>query len=217
MAILDCYECGGQVSDRAEFCPHCGAPVESSEDQFIDKQSDMSKDSPPPVFSQNCSDGTLVISRSLFEPFLLFFVIQMIVLSGIYGLLQGSFALFLVVSLGGLIIAAFPHARPVLAILIAWLMADLSFRLSLYHLELSPGMIYTIFGIVFFLLLVNNLLSCFCHLTVARESDLIAWTGGLLAFFLVLVGLLIMFFPDYHPGSLLDRHLDSLQESEIVD
>ncbi len=26
MAILECRECGQQVSDTAEFCPHCGAP-----------------------------------------------------------------------------------------------------------------------------------------------------------------------------------------------
>ena len=27
MAIIKCTECGGTVSDKAEICPHCGAPV----------------------------------------------------------------------------------------------------------------------------------------------------------------------------------------------
>lgn len=27
MAVIKCVECGGNVSDKAETCPHCGAPV----------------------------------------------------------------------------------------------------------------------------------------------------------------------------------------------
>ena len=27
MALIDCLECGGRVSDKAPGCPHCGAPV----------------------------------------------------------------------------------------------------------------------------------------------------------------------------------------------
>lgn len=27
MAIITCAECGGKVSDKADTCPHCGAPV----------------------------------------------------------------------------------------------------------------------------------------------------------------------------------------------
>lgn len=27
MALIKCYECGSQISDRATSCPHCGAPV----------------------------------------------------------------------------------------------------------------------------------------------------------------------------------------------
>jgi uncharacterized OB-fold protein len=26
MALIKCHECGGQVSDYAHACPHCGAP-----------------------------------------------------------------------------------------------------------------------------------------------------------------------------------------------
>jgi len=31
MALIKCEECGKEVSDKAETCPHCGAPVESGE------------------------------------------------------------------------------------------------------------------------------------------------------------------------------------------
>ena len=27
MALIQCHECRGQVSDHARTCPHCGAPV----------------------------------------------------------------------------------------------------------------------------------------------------------------------------------------------
>jgi len=27
MALIECHECSGQVSDHARTCPHCGAPV----------------------------------------------------------------------------------------------------------------------------------------------------------------------------------------------
>jgi uncharacterized membrane protein YvbJ len=27
MALIECHECGGQVSDHARTCPKCGAPV----------------------------------------------------------------------------------------------------------------------------------------------------------------------------------------------
>ena len=27
MSLLACEECGGKVSSKAGFCPHCGAPV----------------------------------------------------------------------------------------------------------------------------------------------------------------------------------------------
>jgi len=27
MALIQCHECSGQVSDHARTCPHCGVPV----------------------------------------------------------------------------------------------------------------------------------------------------------------------------------------------
>jgi len=32
MALIICYECGKEVSNKAYTCPHCGAPVEITED-----------------------------------------------------------------------------------------------------------------------------------------------------------------------------------------
>ena len=26
MALIVCPECGGKLSDKAEYCPHCGCP-----------------------------------------------------------------------------------------------------------------------------------------------------------------------------------------------
>ena len=31
MALTECAECGGKVSDKAASCPHCGAPVQLDE------------------------------------------------------------------------------------------------------------------------------------------------------------------------------------------
>lgn len=30
MAIIKCSECGGQISNKASMCPHCGNPIDSS-------------------------------------------------------------------------------------------------------------------------------------------------------------------------------------------
>ena len=32
MALLKCEDCGGEVSSRAQSCPHCGAPIESPQE-----------------------------------------------------------------------------------------------------------------------------------------------------------------------------------------
>lgn len=35
MALVKCVECGGQVSDRADECPHCGAPTSMSVEERV--------------------------------------------------------------------------------------------------------------------------------------------------------------------------------------
>ena len=36
MALIECDECGGQVSTRAQACPNCGAPVETKDNRIIE-------------------------------------------------------------------------------------------------------------------------------------------------------------------------------------
>ena len=31
MALIDCRECGKEISDKARTCPHCGCPSEEQE------------------------------------------------------------------------------------------------------------------------------------------------------------------------------------------
>lgn len=39
MALINCYECGKEISDQATACPHCGAPVKKNiKEQIDDKQ-----------------------------------------------------------------------------------------------------------------------------------------------------------------------------------
>jgi hypothetical protein len=33
--LVECTECGGEVSDRAISCPHCGIPIREPEDQVL--------------------------------------------------------------------------------------------------------------------------------------------------------------------------------------
>ena len=35
MALVQCVECGGKVSDRADECPHCGAPTSLSVEERV--------------------------------------------------------------------------------------------------------------------------------------------------------------------------------------
>lgn len=39
MALIKCYECGREISDRAQSCPGCGFPVETK----MNKESDIPK------------------------------------------------------------------------------------------------------------------------------------------------------------------------------
>uniref|UniRef100_A0AAU8B5B5 Zinc-ribbon domain-containing protein n=1 Tax=Dulem virus 39 TaxID=3145757 RepID=A0AAU8B5B5_9CAUD len=38
MAIIKCHECGGEMSDEADFCPNCGAKLKKKDanNKFID-------------------------------------------------------------------------------------------------------------------------------------------------------------------------------------
>lgn len=62
MALIKCSECGGMVSDKAEVCPHCGAPIkheeqinESQSDQVVETAANVAGDKKEPI---NLSQGT---------------------------------------------------------------------------------------------------------------------------------------------------------------
>lgn len=62
MALIKCSECGGMVSDKAEVCPHCGAPIkheeqinESQPDQAVETAANVAEDKKEPI---NLSQGT---------------------------------------------------------------------------------------------------------------------------------------------------------------
>ena len=57
MALLQCSECAGMVSDKAPSCPHCGAPIEVA--LAADKPS-----APKPAVQENvCTLGVEVLSN----------------------------------------------------------------------------------------------------------------------------------------------------------
>lgn len=35
MALINCHECGKQVSDTAQICPNCGAPVRATQQRIL--------------------------------------------------------------------------------------------------------------------------------------------------------------------------------------
>jgi len=44
MALINCYECNREISDRANACPYCGAPAETAE-EFITDVTPISEES----------------------------------------------------------------------------------------------------------------------------------------------------------------------------
>ena len=59
MALIPCYECEKEISDKAPACPHCGAPKEEQPSQ---SDPDGRKSGPPFYLAANgvtvmCPDG----------------------------------------------------------------------------------------------------------------------------------------------------------------
>ena len=40
MALINCPECGKEISEKAKSCPHCGCPIEASEPEKVENISD---------------------------------------------------------------------------------------------------------------------------------------------------------------------------------
>ena len=38
MALIKCKECGKEISDKAEYCVHCGCPIEMSKEVTTEKE-----------------------------------------------------------------------------------------------------------------------------------------------------------------------------------
>ena len=49
MALIACHECGKEISDQAEACPHCGAPVKKPEPPKVE---DMTPEEPNELAEQ---------------------------------------------------------------------------------------------------------------------------------------------------------------------
>ena len=68
MALINCPECGKQISDQAKNCPDCGYPI-YSEVIIIDERNDKKSTAPPTVvverkegcFLQTLNIGCIVI------------------------------------------------------------------------------------------------------------------------------------------------------------
>ncbi len=50
MALIQCPECGREISDRAKSCPHCGFPVEELEKQEKVVPRELPEDQRPELF-----------------------------------------------------------------------------------------------------------------------------------------------------------------------
>ena len=44
MALISCYECDAEISDKAESCPKCGAPLEKTMSKTIEQNIDGYKE-----------------------------------------------------------------------------------------------------------------------------------------------------------------------------
>lgn len=66
MALINCPECGREISDKAGSCPHCGFPINNNENVGIGKEestiSDLQKTDLPPVEVKNNLDGSTQIT-----------------------------------------------------------------------------------------------------------------------------------------------------------
>ena len=61
MALIQCYECEKEISDKAAACPHCGAP--KSTPKPTKPKTGMSDKKDPDRFS-DWSDETVTVIRS---------------------------------------------------------------------------------------------------------------------------------------------------------
>ncbi len=84
MALITCAECGAQVSDKAEACPHCGAPIEKPASSKVRRPEVVSLTSQEVSAGQHKSNAPIFLSLAVIAflltlttpRFLLFFPIM---------------------------------------------------------------------------------------------------------------------------------------------
>lgn len=54
MALINCPECGKEISDKAEFCPNCGYPIESDYEDYEDYEEDKEIISAKHIYECTC-------------------------------------------------------------------------------------------------------------------------------------------------------------------
>lgn len=61
MALVECAECGKEISDKAAACPHCGAPVASAEPKRGGYYDDLPQHKPTQLVKSAKSRGIYII------------------------------------------------------------------------------------------------------------------------------------------------------------
>lgn len=77
MALIQCSECGNQISDKANVCPHCGCPINSSQQNSTPTNGVKILDFGNAIFdcfTKKYSDFSGRSRRSEYFPFLLLVV-----------------------------------------------------------------------------------------------------------------------------------------------
>lgn len=75
MAIINCSECGSNISDKAEKCPHCGNPINISQPQKVEVTSAPNKEG---CFLQTMNIGCAIVLG------IILFVVLLFVLGAIF-------------------------------------------------------------------------------------------------------------------------------------
>lgn len=68
MSLINCKECGGIVSDQAAFCPHCGYPVNKSDEQTVSEPEPVKE--PEPIIEPEPvrEPEPVVVEETVLEP-----------------------------------------------------------------------------------------------------------------------------------------------------
>lgn len=78
MALIKCSECNKEISDRAEFCPNCGCPLNNNTNTIVSEETDTVKannESANPL----CLSGMIVGFISfLIDPYALISIIGLV-------------------------------------------------------------------------------------------------------------------------------------------